>query len=558
MREVMDEVYLNDAPLRDSVRHCVTCMHARYIRVSTRTRTPTGNLSHKKVMSSLELFDGTLAQLETGLDRIARAKAALEMKVSDDYRLTPIRGELKGLQNVWATLSTYWQTIDELKEKVFTAIKPLDVRRALNEVQQSIHQLQPAMRTYEATEYLKKVIRDLLACNHVLGELSSGILRAKHKKQILKLLKLKGQWRELTVGSLWESKPKQHLKGIRAILEQAQGESALEEFLGELAVSWEQTKFELVDYRGKCYLIRNFAALFQSLADHLGDLQSMKQSPFFKSFEQEALHWEHKLNQAQGVSDVFIEVCLCSASVCLCVCLCLFVCEYASEYFYGHLDVSKCMHGFGLLSFNISTLRAALYSYVYRYNAVIHTRRTRAYIHTQVQRRWVYLEGIFNNSQDVQVQLAYQYKKFRTFDREFIRMMREIKREDTVDYWIKDERNMIQRLEGYLDTLNNIQKALGLYLEKQRAAFPRFYFVGDEDLLEIIGTYKVLRTIDTTMRMYMGICGRGTLYVSTCLPLTSCGKCTHLMHHPSLALAFIVSSIHLLIYTNVCLHIHCR
>ena len=35
--------------------------------------------------------------------------------------------------------------------------------------------------------------------------------------------------------------------------------------------------------------------------------------------------------------------------------------------------------------------------------------------------------------------------------------------------------------------LSKVQKALGEYLERQRAAFSRFYFVGDEDLLEIIG-----------------------------------------------------------------------
>jgi dynein heavy chain 1 len=51
----------------------------------------------------------------------------------------------------------------------------------------------------------------------------------------------------------------------------------------------------------------------------------------------------------------------------------------------------------------------------------------------------------------------------------------------------------IQRtLDKLAEMLTKIQKALGEYLERQRAAFPRFYFVGDEDLLEIIGNSKDL------------------------------------------------------------------
>jgi hypothetical protein len=62
--------------------------------------------------------------------------------------------------------------------------------------------------------------------------------------------------------------------------------------------------------------------------------------------------------------------------------------------------------------------------------------------------------------------------------------------ENAVGVWVKDDKGLLHKLEAYAETLNGIQKALGEYLEKQRLAFPRFYFVGDEDLLEIIGNAK--------------------------------------------------------------------
>jgi dynein heavy chain 1, cytosolic len=54
--------------------------------------------------------------------------------------------------------------------------------------------------------------------------------------------------------------------------------------------------------------------------------------------------------------------------------------------------------------------------------------------------------------------------------------------------------------------LHKIQKALGEYLERERASFPRFYFVGDEDLLEIIGNSKdIVRVMKHLKKMFAGI-----------------------------------------------------
>ena len=70
----------------------------------------------------------------------------------------------------------------------------------------------------------------------------------------------------------------------------------------------------------------------------------------------------------------------------------------------------------------------------------------------------------------------------------------------------------IQRsLERLADLLSKVQKALGEYLERERASFPRFYFVGDEDLLEIIGNSKNLPRLQKHFKkMFAGmyVCAR--------------------------------------------------
>jgi len=65
----------------------------------------------------------------------------------------------------------------------------------------------------------------------------------------------------------------------------------------------------------------------------------------------------------------------------------------------------------------------------------------------------------------------------------------------------------VQRsLERLADLLGKIQKALGEYLERERTSFPRFYFVGDEDLLEIIGNSKNIGRLQKHFKkMFAGV-----------------------------------------------------
>ena len=66
--------------------------------------------------------------------------------------------------------------------------------------------------------------------------------------------------------------------------------------------------------------------------------------------------------------------------------------------------------------------------------------------------------------------------------------------------------NVQRSLERLADLLAKIQKALGEYLERERASFPRFYFVGDEDLLEIIGNTKNIPRLQKHFKkMFAGI-----------------------------------------------------
>ncbi|KAK4049755.1 dynein heavy chain [Microbotryomycetes sp. JL221] len=122
-----------------------------------------------------------------------------------------------------------------------------------------------------------------------------------------------------------------------------------------------------------------------------------------------------------------------------------------------------------------------------------------------VQRQWVYLEGIFTGSADIKHLLPIESQRFNNINAEFLAVMKKVAKSP----FVLDVLNIaeIQKsLERLADLLSKIQKALGEYLERERSSFPRFYFVGDEDLLEIIGNSKDITRVGKFLKkMFAGL-----------------------------------------------------
>uniref|UniRef100_A0A023FN94 Dynein heavy chain linker domain-containing protein n=1 Tax=Amblyomma cajennense TaxID=34607 RepID=A0A023FN94_AMBCJ len=122
-----------------------------------------------------------------------------------------------------------------------------------------------------------------------------------------------------------------------------------------------------------------------------------------------------------------------------------------------------------------------------------------------VQRRWVYLEGIFSGSADIQTLLPMETSRFTSISSEFLTLMKKVSKSPLV-LDVLNIQGVQRSLERLADLLGKIQKALGEYLERERSSFPRFYFVGDEDLLEIIGNSKNIPRLQKHFKkMFAGV-----------------------------------------------------
>lgn len=102
-----------------------------------------------------------------------------------------------------------------------------------------------------------------------------------------------------------------------------------------------------------------------------------------------------------------------------------------------------------------------------------------------VQKNWMSLEAIFMNSADIRSQLPDETRQFESINSEFTSLMQEATSAPNVVLACTNEaRNQI--LEDLSIGLERCQKALNEYLDTKKNIFPRFYFVSDTSLLDIL------------------------------------------------------------------------
>lgn len=390
-----------------------------------------GTLKADAAMNTINVFESRVAKLAEDRALVVRAKEALDLEHTQDDRLEPVFEELRDLKTVWTALSGTWGQLAEIRDTNWSNVQPRKLRQQLDALLAQTRDMPSRMRQYAAFEYVQEHLRALLKSNAVISDLKSEAMRERHWRSLFKQLKVQDHYSasSMTLGTVWDLDLKRHDAAIKAVVAQAQGELALEEYLKQVREAWTNYTLDLVNYQNKCRLIRGWDNLFQLAGDNLNALRAMSMSPHYKVFEEEASLWEDRLSKISVLFDTWIDV----------------------------------------------------------------------------QRQWVYLEGIFSGSAEIRHILPVESSRFQNINTEFLTVMRKVYKSP----FVLDVLNIpgVQKsLERLADLLSKIQKALGEYLERERANFPRFYFVGDEDLLEIIGNSKdTARILKHLKKMFAGI-----------------------------------------------------
>ncbi|XP_054557772.1 dynein axonemal heavy chain 6 isoform X4 [Talpa occidentalis] len=114
------------------------------------------------------------------------------------------------------------------------------------------------------------------------------------------------------------------------------------------------------------------------------------------------------------------------------------------------------------------------------------------------QRNWLYLESIFN-APDIQRQLPAESKMFLQVDKSWKEIMRKVNRLPNA-LRAATQPGLLETFQNNNALLDQIQKCLETYLESKRVIFPRFYFLSNDELLEILAQTRNPQAVQPHLR----------------------------------------------------------
>lgn len=111
----------------------------------------------------------------------------------------------------------------------------------------------------------------------------------------------------------------------------------------------------------------------------------------------------------------------------------------------------------------------------------------------ECQRNWLYLENIFL-SEDIKQQTKTDYNEFEKVNKRIMDVMKNVTKDNRVKSYAK--KNLLKELDQNNKSMEEIQRNLEAFLEKKRQDFPRFFFLSNDELLQILAAAQDIHKVE--------------------------------------------------------------
>jgi hypothetical protein len=436
----------------------------------------------QNINTSIEVLDDLvvgLSVVSAAQGNVLARKPSLNLSTSCSALSSQIASfskDVESTSSMWKFLQKpYEETILTLRSIPWFEVDPIFVRSRLDDAIAHLSDL-PLDLKATSTALLDGVYAVHIGLlrlwrSHVLvlSELRSTAVQERHLVIIASILGLQpssftfssssslneSNIHPAVLGDVLDSDLAIHEKELRVVLRQSQGELGIVEFLREISTVWEKTTWDAIPLRrgentATRSILRGWDLLLSTCDDHIMSLSSMRMSPFFAPFAAQASSWEARLSDLRQLLDTWVDL----------------------------------------------------------------------------QRTWVYLDGLFLASPDMKQQLPQEAQRFANVDLELAQAVSllsiaplviaapclslsvstssssasngllslvpaSIRANSQASSLLSSPLgNISVRINVMLESLNRVQAGLSDFLERRRATFSRFYFLGDDDLLGLLGSAR--------------------------------------------------------------------
>ncbi|CCH61061.1 hypothetical protein TBLA_0D05690 [Henningerozyma blattae CBS 6284] len=379
-------------------------------------------------------YEQTIIKLNTDYNAVLDSAKQILIPMKPEFDYHPILKAIINAKKAWSYLESFFKEYNSLINMTWNSLDINSSIHSLENLLGKINMLDIDDNNLYIFDNLKSDILLILQNSDVLILLTDESLKDRHWSTIFFELSDSTSVTDDLINDyafkfydVISLKLDLILPELNIIIEQAKKEFTLEKVLNKLKKYWKSTKYDFLEYDNALKIVQNWELLEEHLSQDLEDLTAMKNSTYYKIFEQDCLDWQNKLTSLSNIHSNWIE--------------------------------------FQLL--------------------------------------WIELHSLFDKNTEIKTILPLELSKFESITADFKMLMERIYQlHNVIDViFIPNCHNIILKMH---DSLTIIKRSLIEYLEKERTKYPRFYFLGNADMLQVISAGNDIRLVSKFMQSIFG------------------------------------------------------